>query len=262
MSTTATTAADGAALLFAWDAPRRRGATIVVCLAGSFLAHVVCFYLFQIVYPPTVAILPPPVRVGLISPSTEEGRSLLRWVEAEDPALAFATQRPADARLRALPKLEHVPSYISNEPAIQQIPPLVSDLRMPSVQAAGPVRVAPEPKPAQPVPISTSVLFSEELAECGAPVFPPAQFTASNQEPPQSVRFRVAVDQRGAIRYSLPINSSGDPALDQQARQHLLLCRFNARSTIARREEMLTWGVATVEWGNDVAAPQATTPSR
>ena len=97
-------------LLFSWDSPRRRRAAFLGFLALSLFAHAVCFYIFQVVYPPTVTLLPPPARVALITPASEEGRTLLRWIDAEDPAVAFTTHRPPEARLRALPKVEHVPS--------------------------------------------------------------------------------------------------------------------------------------------------------
>ena len=48
---------------------------------------------------------------------------MLRWIEAEDPALASATIRPTEARARALPKLAHVPSYVMQEPKLKDAPP-------------------------------------------------------------------------------------------------------------------------------------------
>ena len=50
-----------------------------------------CFYAFQIIYPPAVALLPPPGRVTMIAPNTHEERVLLQWLEAEDPAIASTT---------------------------------------------------------------------------------------------------------------------------------------------------------------------------
>src|SRR5438552_18058094 len=115
-------------LLFSWDSPRGEKLAITIFLALSLVAHALCFYIFQIVYPPTVALLPPPARVALITPASEEGRTLLRWIDAEDPALTFTTQRPPEARLRALPRVEHVPSYLAVEPVLKEVPPLIVDL--------------------------------------------------------------------------------------------------------------------------------------
>src|SRR6267378_7850988 len=121
-------------LLFDWDSPRGRKVAITIFLALSFVAHAACFYIFQIVYPPTVALLPPPARVSLITPDSQEGRTLLRWIDAEDPALAFTTQRPPDATRRAPPRVEHIPSYLAAEPVLKQVPPQDVDLRIPSSQ--------------------------------------------------------------------------------------------------------------------------------
>src|SRR5213082_4331670 len=124
-------------LLFSWEPPRRRRAAITAFVALSLIAHALCFYIFQIVYPTTVSLLPPPARVSVISSDSEEGRTLLRWIDAEDPALAFTTQRPPEARLRALPKVEHIPSYLAVELALKQVPLPVVDLSIPSSQPPG-----------------------------------------------------------------------------------------------------------------------------
>jgi hypothetical protein len=245
-----------APLLFNWEPPRRRRLSIFVFVLLSLLAHAFCFYLFQIVYPPTVALLPPPAHVSLISANTEEGRTLLRWIDAEDPALAFATQRPPEARLRALPKITHVPSYLASAPALKEPPPPDVDLRMPSSQPPGPVPIARGATPSFGVS-PTTVLFSEEFAALGTASLPTPSFVASTNEPAQAVRFRVAIDGRGETRYCFPLNSSGDPALDEQARHYLMFGRFPGTSTInGAGNQSLVWGVATVEFGNDVAPPQ------
>jgi hypothetical protein len=242
-------------LLFSWESPRRRKIAIAAFLALSLAGHALCFYIFQIVYPPTVALLPPPARVSLITPASEEGRTLLRWIDAEDPALAFTTQRAPEARLRALPKIEHIPSYLTVEPVLKEVPPLDLDLRIPSSQPPGAVPFVHR-KTHAIGPITTSVLFSQELEAFGAPMLPDPSFAASSGEPPETIRFRVAVSELGEIRYCFPLNSSGDPALDEQARRYLTRCRFSQSSESAGKvDPFLTWAIATIQWGNDVARP-------
>jgi hypothetical protein len=257
-------------LVFDWSAPRRRNAAVAGFLAASLIVHAAGLYIFQIVYPPTIALLPPPARVNLITSNSEEGRTLLRWIEAEDPAIASTTRRPPDTKVYALPKLQHVPSYFATEPALKELPPLAVDLRVPSSQPPGPVTVIQRPANVPTRPAPTTVVFSKELESLGPPTFASPSFKASTSEPPQSVRFRIAVGGRGEILYSFPINSSGDPALDEQARNYLALGRFSARHILSPAEESTTnhqslvWGIATVEWGNDIARLQptstATTP--
>src|SRR5882762_8926014 len=133
-------------LLFDWDSPRGRKVAITIFLALSFVAHAACFYIFQIVYPPTVALLPPPARVSLITPDSEEGRTLLRWIDAEDPALAFTTRRSPDATLR--------------------------DLRIPSCNPPGVVRIVRQQSASPTRVVATSVSFSNEFVVFGAPTLP------------------------------------------------------------------------------------------
>src|SRR5437868_11563987 len=186
-------------LLFNWDAPRRRNIAFTGFLVGSIVAHLVCFYLFQIVYPPTVSLTPAPQRVNLISANSEEGTALLRWVDAEDPALASTTRRPPGAKLHLLSNAQHVPSYFASEPNLKEAPPLTVDLRVPSAQPPGPV---PAPRRARPKPIEavpTKVTFSNQLDRIGQPKFVPTKFKASVHEPPQNAQFRIAVDEQGTV---------------------------------------------------------------
>ena len=60
-------------LLFSWDSPRRGNLGVLAFLALSLVAHAFCFYIFQVVYPPTVTLLPPPARVALITPAYAAG---------------------------------------------------------------------------------------------------------------------------------------------------------------------------------------------
>lgn len=255
-------------LLFRWEGPRRRRRALIALLIASFFAHIGCFYLFQIVYPPTVSLTPAPQRVNLINANSDEGATLLRWVDAEDPALASTTRRPSDARRSLLGKIEHIPSYFAIEPTLQAAPPLNVNLRIPSARPSGPVPAEPRSsaKPIGAVP--TSVTFSRELEPLGQPNFVSTNFKASGNEQPENAQFRIAVDSQGAVRYCFPLNSSGDSALDEQARQHLVLSRFPAKAVPGKVEgptsdgDVLVWGLATIDWGNDVAAANAKpTPS-
>jgi len=248
-------------LLFSWDSPRRRRAAILAFLALSLMAHAVCFYIFQIVYPPTVTLLPPPARVALITPASEEGRTLLRWIEAEDPAVAFTTHRPPEGRLRALPKVEHVPSYHAMEPPLKELPPLEVDLHTPDSQPPDAVPFMRQKSVSAASLIPTSVSFSSELDTFGVATLPLLRFVASTGETPEAIRFRVAVSKLGEIRYCFPMNSSGDPALDEQARLYLMRCRFHKGGLEGDKPDaLLTWGIATIEWGSDISRPQAGQP--
>lgn len=244
---------DEPGLLFAWAPPRESARTIVLFVAASFVLHLLCFYIFQIVYPPSVLLVPPPARVNLLSGRTEEGRALLRWLDAEDPALLSTTIRP---RTRELPRLEHVPSYMNERLVLKQLPPLDVDLSSPSIQPPQPVRTWRRNPPARrTIEIPTAVEFSEEIAALGPATFPRTKFNAVTDDQPASIRFRIAVNARGRVQYAFPLNSSGDVTLDAQAHQHIAQTTFDRPPN-----ESLSWGVATVEFGSDIARPDEHEP--
>jgi hypothetical protein len=244
-------------LLFSWDSPRGQKAVLASFLVLSLVAHVLCFYVFQIVYPAPVAVLPPPARVTFIALDSDEGRTLLHWIDAEDPALAFTTLPPPGARLRAFPTVEHVPSYSALEPILKDLPALKPDLRIPSSRPPGAVRSLSRKTAPAIASGRTSISFSKDLDQFGAPSLPQSRFVASNKEAPETFRFRVAVNEFGEIRYCFPIDSSGDPALDEQARLQVIRSRFPPnRGTGGNPGGSLVWGIATIQWGNDVVRPQ------
>jgi hypothetical protein len=245
--------------IFNWSPRRGRKVSLISFIIASTVLHGLCFYVFQIVYPPTVALLPPPARVNLITPDTEEGRLLLRWIEAEDPALASTTQREPDAATFTPPTPSHVPTYLNRQPALKELPPYQPDLRIPSSRPPGPVPLPRAPAPPPAGLTRTSITFATDANALGVAHVPPLQFTASPKELPQAAQFRVAISPRGDVRYCLVQQSSGDRSLDEQARRYLLLCRFpeiGNRNPAA--ESGLVWTTATVEWGNDIAPPRTT----
>jgi hypothetical protein len=251
-------------LVFNWAPPRRRWRALVIFLILSLLLHALCFYIFQIVYPPTVALMPPPARVTLISPDEPESLALLRWVEAEDPALATTTHRAPETKSFVLPPVQHRPFYTTHQPKLKALPPLAPDLSIPSSAAIGPVRL-PQMKANASAPglaRKTTVLFGDLLPAWGDPIFADFKFHLTRPEAPANARFRLAIDERGAIRFCFLSESSGDPALDEQARNFLKLCRFKtAENASGPNPTGLFWTIATVLWGNDLASDSAASAS-
>ena len=244
-------------LVFSWDSPRQQRTMLAAFLVLSLLAHALCFYVFQIVYPTPVALLPPPARVTFVPPDSEEGRTLLRWIDAEDPAVTFTTDPPPGTRLGALPKTEHLPSYSTVGPILKEPPPLKPDLRIPSSRPPGAVQPVARKTVSARGTARTYISFSKELDQFGTPTVPQSGFTTSTEETPETLRFRVALGELGEIRYCFPINSSGDPMLDEQARLQVVRTRFSQnRQTGTKPGSSLVWGMATIQWGSDVARPE------
>jgi hypothetical protein len=259
-------------LIFAWDSPRRRKLAIAGFLFGSLALHAFGFYIFQIVYPPAVALLPPPGRVSLISPNTDEGRVLLRWLEAEDPALASTTQPPPDGKSLVMPTIQHAPSYLGRQPALREMPAAAPGLSVPSARPPAPVERSTGQTQTTPKISPTTLQFSPELEALGTVQGVAMKFAASGRESPQPAQFRIAVNEKGEVCHCFLQTSSGDAALDDQARKYLALSRFtilHPLPAVALAKEgpsstlaSLTWGTATVEWGNDITPPPSPGPNK
>src|SRR5215510_2380208 len=240
-------------LLFSWDSPRQQKAVLAVFLALSLVAHALCFYVFQIVYPTPVALLPPPAGGTFIAPDSEQGRTLLRWIDAENPAFDFTTHSAPQTKVYAVSKAEHVPSYFALDPPLKKIPAFTPDLRIPSSRPPGAVPTLSRKTVSAGATGRTYISFSKELKQFGIASIPQSRFEASHEETPETLRFRIAVNDLGEIRYCFPINSSGDPVLDEQGRLELVRSRFSpSRITSDRPGLSLVWGTATIQWGSDV----------
>ena len=258
MNTPITSADD---LIFGWERPGHGKWTIAGFLFGSLAVHALGFYLFQIVYPPAVALLPPPARVSLIAPNSDEGRLLLGWLDAEDPALASTTQPPPDGKSLVMPTIQHAPSYLARQPALKDLPPAPAPIRIPSARPPAPVELPKTAVQTAPKISPTVVHFSPELATRGSAQLPELKFSASGLESPQAAQFRIAVNGHGEVRYCFLQNSSGDAALDEQARKYLVLTRFSILHPPSSILASLTWGTATLEWGNDITPFSPPNPS-
>lgn len=241
-------------LLFQWQPPRRRVRALVTFLIVSILLHAVGFYVFQIVYPPGAALLPPPARLNIITPNTEDGRVLLSWVNAEDPALALTTRQPPSSQ-PTLPRVEHVPSLANYEPALKPIPLTSPKAEIRALPPAPvPVSRAPSTLPLQPV--ASRVVFSEKLVARLSLPADVRQLSRSNNEAPQPTHLLIAVNASGIVQHSFVTQPSGDALLDEEARAAL------GRSRFAPGESSeLTWGTAVIEWGNDVVHAAKASPA-
>lgn len=242
-------------LLFRWEPPRKRKAVIAGFLLGSVALHALCFYLFQVVYPPAIVLLPPPAQVSVIAPTTPEARTFLAWLEAEDPTLSSHTQRPSDARAFQLPRLAHIPSYVAVPPRLKELPPEKTAPAVPSAMPPAPVPVPSRAGSVAPMKAATSVTFSDGLAELPF-THPTFTFSSSMSEAPENASFRIAVDSSGMVRYAFLERSSGDSGLDEQAHHYLVLGRFSSGPPVSK-DSGLTWATANFEFGNDLKTPEA-----
>ncbi|HZE12678.1 MAG TPA: hypothetical protein VE086_02880, partial [Chthoniobacterales bacterium] len=154
--------------------------------------------------------------------------------------------------------------YLGRQPALRDLPPAPPALRIPSANPPAPVEKPVTATQLVTKSVATIIRFSPQFVSLISPQTPVLKFIASNREAPEPARFTIAVDDKGDVRHCFLKTSSGDAALDEQARKYIAASRVPAvRSHSSSPTDSLTWGDATVEWGNDIttsASPAPTAP--
>jgi hypothetical protein len=145
---------------------------------------------------------------------------------------------------------------------LKVLPPAPPALRIPSANPPAPVEKPTTPTQFATRPIATRIRFSPELDSLITPQTPELKFNSTGHEAPEAARFLIAVSSKGEVRHCFLQSSSGDAALDEQARKYLALTRFSAiRDSPSSTPTLLIWGSATFEWGNDIAPAPSASPA-
>lgn len=272
------TAARPGELTFRWGDPRPFLSSLVLpaFIFLSLFLHALSFYVFQIVYPPSAHVTPPPARLSVIAPGSPESETLLRWIEAEDPALAA---RPAGIlppdflrvpysasfeQVRATPKIAAKP------PKGYPYPPVKDTSALVEMWFAGESRRNAEAgRPSSPAPLQSKMNTVIHLEETLASRFRgPSRLTdgpaATSATGLQPTRFLAGVTERGEVRYVFAQNASGDAALDAAAMDHLLrqkLLPVSEPEPPTGGDEASVWGFVTFYWGGSVYSHKPTPES-
>jgi hypothetical protein len=239
-------AAEAARLRFDWPAKSRLPLTLLGFCAFSLFCHALAFYLFQIVYPPPVAVAPPPAQVTLLDTMHAPHEALLQWIDAEDPARIFL---PEPILPRGLMEMPYRPSYsdvvIAPQPALEfardiSLPPPTSSVRKRQSSAAKPIAGS-----------GTIVRFDNELSRRAITQTPDLSVTPADSVLEPS-RYLVGVNSDGAVQFVFLQKSSGNSAADVSGERQLQQTKFSTSGTD------LEWGWATVYWG--IEAYRTTNP--
>jgi hypothetical protein len=228
-------------LTFAWDFKR-----VPLVLGGFCLlslgAHIATFFLFQVVYPPQTSITAPPPPITVLDPSRPDHQALLRWADAEGPAPVASGPDILSERLL---EVTYRPSYSTMRTAPLMLPETTAPAQYPPARDPVSIIRSAEPKPvAAAIPKAqriTRAVFSANLAAPETPI----TIAARSAESLEPAAFLIGVTDRGEIRFVIPQQSSGSPAMDAAASQAL------SRIKLQPTQSPITWATATIEWGAD-----------
>lgn len=224
---------------------------LFLCVAGSLFAHTATFFLFQVVYPQRVTILQPAPHVSLITPSSPENIALLRWVEAEDPALIA---RDNAVTPPALAQVQYRPSFMTPRGTPAGAPvERVKDVAFPP--AMDRIEVTPPgaglAAAVSPMPSVSTMRFAGALAGRSLTKNPPLPAPRLAADPVQPTVLLIGVDAQGEIRFPVLQAPCGNSDLDNLAIEHLRQINF------APADEAITWGHVTFAWGADAYSEAA-----
>ncbi|HEX8309901.1 MAG TPA: hypothetical protein VF614_01205 [Chthoniobacteraceae bacterium] len=239
-------AAEPKPLLFRWAKGRRFSFLAAALLLLSFFAHAAAFFVFTVVYPARVTIPAPAPQVTILSATNPDHQALLRWIEAEDPALVA---NAASVLPPNLLEVEYRPSYHTVRTAPRSVPEPKAALQFPPgrpplelIRSGNPVLVDAADKRD---PQSTRALVSGPLAARTATASVQIRMGVRSAVPLKCAQVLIGVADQGDVRFSFLQESSGDPAIDAEATQQL------RRIKLRPAEAPITWGTARVFWGDD-----------
>jgi len=235
-------------LIFRW--PERSASFVLPSLfLASVAAHALTFYVFQVVYPTTVSIAPPPTQVTLLTPSSPENKALLRWVDGQDPA---ATARLQEATPPNLGEVHYSPSYAAvhtlpelaeNSPETISFPPAQDSLAL-----ITPATIRPD---SPRTVVHSSLTLSEALEARDAAQSKAVVPCSRSSTSLQPTTFLIGISDRGELRYCFLQDGSGDSAIDREGEEVLRRHAFKRTDS----PTPIAWGFATFVWGAEAFAP-------
>ncbi len=248
------TAARDRGMTFAWEPPVVQRRALAWFIGLSLLAHIATFFLFQVVYPERTTIPEPAPSLSILDASRPDHQTLLRLIEAEDPAPAAATYAVVPPDLLNVP---YRPSYaVPRTPPRNIAEPLDATAYPPALDPVALIREVTPGLAADPVPPArapSQVRFGGALAGRSHRHEPALSFVTKATEL-QPATFLIGVQAAGDVAFVFLQQSSGDSAVDEAARQSMRQFQFEASS------EGIVWGYATFNWGSDVFAAPNKTP--
>jgi len=207
-------------LLFEWAGGSNRRWSLLLFLNVSLALHVACFYIFQVVYPPTVRQRAETTKVTYLDTTDPYVREIISRIE--DRAVFFdgSLRQPIPgASLDELDDVVMAPSVASHEPVLRELPELQTRLELPRVFAADELflpplsRLLPDGKPApRPKPFEGVYVYKPRLIPRGEiagrklakiPDWS-KELESISKAQGNHIRFLIEIDPAGRVTSCLP----------------------------------------------------------
>jgi len=206
----------------------------------ALFGHVLCFYVFHIVYPRTTSLLPPSAQITVLNPNNLRDKSFLSWIEMNDPTQVSAPRFNSTLVPQLIPPYEPIFSTLSPE-LIPSLPSPPQEQGVPSIFSAESLL----PMRTRPVEAANQQFFpsrldiSSTLDKRTPASLPPLPTTTLLSEPTSMF---IGVSPEGNTNFVFLRQSSGNHDLDQKAEQFIHTVKFLPHP-------VQSWGVVTFRWG-------------
>jgi len=211
-----------------------------VLITISLLGHVLCFYLFHVVYPTTTSLLPPSAQITVLDPNSAHDRSLLDWIEVNDPTTVSAPRFDPDLVSKVVPGYK--PSFSSLATELKPSDASENPPKgMPSIFSAEmliPMRIHPQATDS-PQRFPSRLDIASTLRQRPLASMPPLPVVSTLSEPSS---FFIGVNPEGQVDFVFLRTSSGTNSIDETAESFIRTLRFKPGPS-------RDWGVVTIRWG-------------
>lgn len=218
----------------------------------SFVLHAFCFYLFQVVYPPSERFTPNPARITFLSGNDSNSRAKL--TSLEDRVVYFdSSGSDSAARVRIEDyTVAFKPSFAGYAPKLRELPetergsalPPTIEFHRTDLPAPSPPAPAERPGPVAERTPGPRLDLEGQLAGrltggAGDWEWTPEESKALEG---RHAIIRLAVDEKGAVRHAL-VHRGIESGLDAG-----ILARVRAMRLAAAPGGGLVWGTLRLEW--------------
>jgi TonB family protein len=228
--------ADAPTWVFDWERPAW-SLRLPLFILVSLLGHLLCFYLFQVVYPSSASLPPATASVAVLNPESDRDRPLLDWAELNNPAALAAPGFRPERVTKLVPRYQ--PSFADPSPAFVAVTPKPAQPLLPVFGVDGVLSNNPAPVPPAPVTFRSHIELAEPLQDRLAEPAPALPRVQANGE---STILLLGIDPNGAVSDCLPWQSSGKPELDEAAERFARDLHFKAAPGYSWGKLRFTWG--------------------
>ncbi len=114
--------------IFHWVLTHRLRPSLLWLVPLSFLVHALGFYLFQVVYPPSISFSPPAATVTLDPIGEQSSPGSFNWLAGEDPALIASVNLSNPDVADLIGSTLYQPTFQAISTRTAELPPLIRQL--------------------------------------------------------------------------------------------------------------------------------------